>query len=84
MTLEELEAMTADQPMTAEQAAIILLQCMSPLLAQSGRDDGTRRCLLLGAKQTWRGRVAMSGFEPKRKSMPPFCCDASATQILDE
>jgi hypothetical protein len=36
MTLEELEAMTADQPVTAEQAAIILLQCVSPLLALNG------------------------------------------------
>jgi hypothetical protein len=27
MTVEELEAMTADRPMTAEQAAIIMLQC---------------------------------------------------------
>ena len=29
MTVEELEAMTADRPMTAEQAAIIMLQCPS-------------------------------------------------------
>jgi hypothetical protein len=27
MTVEEIEAMTADRPMTAEQAAIIMLQC---------------------------------------------------------
>ena len=36
MTLEELEATTSGQPMTADQAAIILLQCICPLLAQSG------------------------------------------------
>jgi len=46
MTVEELEAMTADQPMTAEQAAIVMLQCMSPLLAHSGR---SLRCNAMSA-----------------------------------
>jgi hypothetical protein len=69
MTVEELEAMTADQPITAEQAAIILLQCMSLLLAQSGNDDGARRCPLLGVKRTLLGRAAMSAIYPKPTSL---------------
>jgi hypothetical protein len=39
MTVEELEAMTADQPMTAWQAAIILLRCICLLLAQNGHGN---------------------------------------------
>ena len=50
MTLEELEAVTADQPVTAEQAAIILLQCMSPLF---------------GMKQTSQCALRMSAFGGK-------------------
>jgi hypothetical protein len=52
MTVEELEATTANQPMTAEQAAIILLQRMSPLLAQSGHGAIEFQCPLLGVKRT--------------------------------
>jgi hypothetical protein len=58
--------MIADQPMTAEPAAIILLQCMSPLLAQSGHSDTLNQCPLLGAKRTFSRSLAMSAFDPKR------------------
>jgi membrane-bound lytic murein transglycosylase A len=49
MTLEELEAMTADQPVTAEQAAIILLQCVSPLLMLWTAPPPARECHRCGA-----------------------------------
>jgi hypothetical protein len=58
--------MIADQPMTAEPAAIILLQCMSPLLAQSGHRGTEFRCPLLGGKRTLRGQALMSAFDPER------------------
>jgi len=38
--------------MTAEQAAIILLQCICPLLAQSGHPKSLNQCPLLGVKRT--------------------------------
>jgi hypothetical protein len=38
--------------MTAEQAAIILLQCICPLLAQSGHGECADECPLLGVKRT--------------------------------
>jgi hypothetical protein len=43
-----------------------LLQCMSPLMAQSGHLTVARQCPLLGVKQTWRFQRAMSAFDPKR------------------
>jgi hypothetical protein len=52
MTVEELKAMTADPPMTAEQAAIIILQRVSPLLAQSGHFAAQFQCPLLEVKRT--------------------------------
>jgi hypothetical protein len=50
-----------------------LLQCMSPLLAQSGHADTLNRCPLLGVKRTWLEPAAMSAFDPKRTSaLLPF------------
>src|SRR5262249_26406276 len=46
-----------------------LLQCMSPLLAQSGHRDRANPCPLSGVKQTLRGRAPMSAFDPKRSLM---------------
>src|SRR5262249_30326460 len=39
---------------------------MSPLLAQSGHDNGARRCPLLGVKQTLRFNDVMSALGQKR------------------
>jgi len=36
------------------------------LLAQSGHPTRTDECPLLGGKRTWRGRDAMSAFDPTR------------------
>ena len=52
MTVEELEATTADQPRTAEQAAIILLQCMSPLMALSGHTESICYLSAFGQQRT--------------------------------
>src|SRR5262249_6810896 len=43
-----------------------LLQCMSPLLAQSGHPDTLDPCPLLGVKRTLILHSAMSAFDPKR------------------
>ena len=43
-----------------------MLQCMSPLLAQSGHADPAQRCPLSGAKRTLIGRASMSANDPKR------------------
>jgi hypothetical protein len=58
--------------MTADQAAIILLHCTSPLLAQSGHRDGAEECPLLGERRTSRGMAPMSAFDPKQTSIVPF------------
>jgi hypothetical protein len=43
-----------------------LLQCMSPLVAQSGHADCAAECPLLGVKRTSTGANPMSAFDPKR------------------
>jgi hypothetical protein len=46
--------------MTADQAAIILLHCTSPLLAQSGHRIHADECPLLEVKRTLAGRLEVS------------------------
>src|SRR5262249_52421923 len=43
-----------------------LLQCMSPVLAQSGHHTPLNQCPLLGVNRTLRGQALMSAFDPKR------------------
>src|SRR5262249_13194830 len=49
-----------------DRIATKLLQCMSPLLAQSGHPDDDSECPLLGVKRTSRRCASMSAFDPKR------------------
>jgi two-component system cell cycle response regulator DivK len=48
-----------------------LLQCMSPLLAQSGHPTVVCQCPLLGVRQTSHFQRVMSAFDPKRTWGPP-------------
>ena len=50
--------------------AEIVLQRMSPLLAQSGHPELHRTCLLLGAERTWPFALHVSAFDPKRTLLP--------------
>ena len=50
---------------------VALLQCMSPLLAQSGHPSPAHQCPLLGVKRTSTGGNPMSAFDPKRTSSVP-------------
>ena len=45
---------------------MLLLQCMSPLLAQSGRGIAAAQCPLLGVKRTRSPSVVTAAFDPKR------------------
>jgi hypothetical protein len=44
----------------------VLLQCMSPLLAQSGHAERSDVCPLSGVKRTWPRDEALSAVDPKR------------------
>src|SRR6516162_4315472 len=45
------------------RASAFLLQCMSPLMAQSGHASRAPQCALSGVKQTSRGRTSMSAYD---------------------
>ena len=47
-----------------DQIGCSLLQCMSPLLAQSGHRNSTQECPLLGVKRTSGRSASMSAYEP--------------------
>ena len=47
-----------------------MLQCMSPLLAQSGHPSVVRQCPLLGVKRTLFGAIAE--IEIRRRALSPF------------
>jgi len=46
----------------------LLLQCMSPFMAPFGHAWSSRRCPIMGVKQTWRLRGSRSEFDPLRTS----------------
>jgi hypothetical protein len=58
------------------RAAIVLLQCLSPLLAQSGHPDRAAECPLPGVKLTTLFQSVMSGFDPKRSLGGQICTRA--------
>src|SRR5262249_45358505 len=53
---------------------MLVLHCMSPLLAQSRHHHSRQRCLLLGVKRTSQKCTPMSANDPKRtsSSLPPY------------
>ena len=51
-----------------EEIPGMLLQCMSPVMAQSGRLDCAEGCPLLGVKRTSQFDRAMSAYDPFRTS----------------
>jgi hypothetical protein len=55
-----------------------MLQCMSLLLAHSGRAGGPQPRQLLGVKRTPTVRTVASAFDPKRTFPASICCSAQA------
>jgi hypothetical protein len=49
-----------------------MLQCMSPLVAQSGHDNQAQRCPLSGVKRTSKFKSVTSASDPKRTSARPL------------
>src|SRR5262249_55232249 len=66
---------------TCPKRGIVLLQCMSPLLAQSRHHSGADPCPLLGVKRTSIGSGPMSAFDPKRTPRHPTTWPTAAHRM---